>query len=225
YRTQFAALRERLPGSDAAWMAELRARAIERFAATGFPTAKTEAWRYTSLNALQKVPFAPARAVVNGLDTRTVPTLLPDDAVAHRLVFVNGRLRPDLCLGRSLPEGITLQSLQQALAADPCALEGRLGAVVRQAEALPFADLNTALSADGYVLRLDDGARLERPLEILFVAMAGEQPLAWHHRNGTLAGPGSAATRVERHGGLGGGVYFANGVTEVAVQRDAEVRL
>ena len=42
------------------WLAELRAAGAERFAETGLPTQRQEAWKYTGLNRLKALSFAPA---------------------------------------------------------------------------------------------------------------------------------------------------------------------
>ena len=46
-----------LPGAGVPWLARLRRDALERFAASGIPTRREEAWKHTSLAALEKVPF------------------------------------------------------------------------------------------------------------------------------------------------------------------------
>ncbi len=38
--------------SDAAWLRDLRSRAIERFAALGFPTTRHEEWKYTDVRPI-----------------------------------------------------------------------------------------------------------------------------------------------------------------------------
>src|SRR5690606_11823164 len=83
---QFAALKESLPGADLPWLAELREAGCTRFAELGLPTHKVEAWKYTSLRPLARVPFAPA-ATEPGVSV--VPKLLAEDQAAARLVFVN----------------------------------------------------------------------------------------------------------------------------------------
>ena len=49
----------RLPGADLAWLDALRSQGIEAFRANGLPNRKVEAWRYTSVSALEKQGFAP----------------------------------------------------------------------------------------------------------------------------------------------------------------------
>src|SRR3546814_18474311 len=80
---------------------------------------------------------------------------------------------------------------------------------------MPLLALNTAFMADGVVLRIGEGQTIGKPLHVVSVGSAGDQPPVFHPRLLVLAGPGSHATVVESH--VGAGVYFANGVTEVSV--------
>ena len=89
----------------------------------------------------------------------------------------------------------------------------------------PLLALNAALMADGYVLRLGPGDVLARPIEIVYLARPGDRTLAYHPRNLILAEAGSQATIVEHHLGLDDGTYFTNGVTELRLERDAQIRL
>ncbi len=216
---QFAALKESLPGADLPWLAELREAGCTRFAELGLPTHKVEAWKYTSLRPLARVPFAPA-ATEPGVSV--VPKLLAEDQAAARLVFVNGRFRPELSDLAGLPAGVRAGGLAEALAREPDRIAetlGRTGAL----DGHSMLALNTALMADGFVLTIDRGAALERPIEITYLAIPDGTSPALHPRNLIVAGPGSRATVVEHHVG-GDGVYLVNGVTEVLVGDGAVLR-
>ena len=47
-----------LPGAGTPWLARLRRDALERFATSGIPTRREEAWKHTSLAALEKAVFS-----------------------------------------------------------------------------------------------------------------------------------------------------------------------
>jgi Fe-S cluster assembly protein SufD len=82
----------------------------------------------------------------------------------------------------------------------------------------PLAALNTAFLADGYVLRLGDGARLDRPLEITFLNGNGlSQP-----HNLIIAGANSQATVIEHHI-ANGESYIANSVTRACIGDGANI--
>jgi len=216
---RYGALKAALPGAGRAWLDELRQAGLEAFAAAGLPGPKVEAWKYTGLNALKKLDLtalAPAEAVA----TDTAPTLLAD-AAGPRLIFVNGHYRPELSRSAALPEGVDVAALSQRF--DDGQVAENLGRIADLASS-PLAALNTALMQDGYVIRLAKEARIEAPIEILYLSLPGEHPSAAYPRNLIIAEAGSAATILEYHLGLGGTAYLANGVTEIRAGRGAELR-
>src|SRR5215469_17120175 len=95
-----------LPAAPA-WLKPLQEAALERAEARGFPGARDEAWKYTSVALLEKRGFRPAFASVQ-LDAAVLNTLLIPGLDASRAVFVNGRYDPALS---RLPEGVKLVSL------------------------------------------------------------------------------------------------------------------
>src|SRR5262245_66117681 len=46
--------------SDPEWLARYRKRGVARFAELGFPSRRSEAWRYLDLRALEQRPMPPA---------------------------------------------------------------------------------------------------------------------------------------------------------------------
>jgi Fe-S cluster assembly protein SufD len=83
----FARNRSSLPGAGLAWLDARRRAAIDAFAATGLPTRRVEAWKYTDLaNALES-EFEPA-APFHGTLAEEAAFAAPD---AH-LLLVNGFL-------------------------------------------------------------------------------------------------------------------------------------
>ena len=85
------------------WLSPVRAEALAKLKEQSWPGRRTEAWRYTSLHAVEDLSLptesnAQAEApAIKGLD-------------AIDLVFVDGRLTSDLA-ALNLPEGLTIRSL------------------------------------------------------------------------------------------------------------------
>ncbi len=200
----------RLPGAGLPWLDTLRADAAARFDATGLPDRKVEEWRYTSLKPIQDRLFAASAG-----QTGEVPTALL--ANSHRIVFTNGVLH---AAATDLPQGVRLLGMARAMADMPELLAGRLGQVPTGQE-LPLPALNQALSQDGYVLALEPGVTVQRPIEVLFLTSQGTS----YPRNLILAGAGARATVVEHYLGQGGEEgYFVNAVTEVQAAAGAHLR-
>jgi Fe-S cluster assembly protein SufD len=211
---QFAAAKGVLPGAGLPWLAALRDTGMERFADRGLPTPRSESWKYTNLRPLEKIAFGAPNGEAISLDR--LPSLLPAGASENRLVFVNGHYRADLSAMKSLREGVRIGSLAAALAEDGEALAAHLGRIA-PADGQPLLDLNTALMGDGLLLQLGRGAAVKTPIEVIFIGVAGEQPLAYHPRNLIVLEPDSQAVVIEHHVSLGGGTTFANSATEIAL--------
>src|SRR5690606_35391127 len=97
------------------WLAALRQRAIDRFAAEGWPTTKQEDWRHTSLAVLEPLEFGPA-GTASPLEL--VKALRHGEA-GHWLVFVDGKYAPALSEVGSLPAGARVQAWSETLADTP----------------------------------------------------------------------------------------------------------
>jgi Fe-S cluster assembly protein SufD len=189
-----------------------RAAAFERFAALGFPGARDEAWKYTSLRRLES-----RRLPVRTGDNAAI--VLPAALAGCRIAVIDGRHRPELSEG-SLSAGVRLRTLAQAQA------DGEsTGALLRVAQGggtERFAALNAALCPDVLLLDVAEGASAE-PVELVLASGPAEPGMS-HPRLLIRAARGSTARIVLRH--LGDDAEsFVNSVVDVEAGPDATVHL
>ena len=204
-------------------LAGLRTAAGARFRDLGLPSRRLESWRYTDLGPLAALSFGAPEACVVFEAARQLASLPPLVGDAFRLVFVDGRLNFGLSHPVALAAGISVTSLAEALRTEPLRVAPMIGRVVGlDGEAMPA--LNTALMAEGVVVALAAGKRLERPLELLFLAGADGEAVAYHPRVLITLEAGSAATLIERHIGIGDAAYLANHVSEITLGEGALLR-
>jgi Fe-S cluster assembly protein SufD len=211
----YAAARGTLPGKGA--VATLRADAFKRFEARGLPHRRVEEWKYTDLRALMReayplapVPDAAAKArakdagkILQGVDCR-------------RLVFVDGSFAPEL--SDLKPEaGLTIGSLADALAKGDALVGAHVGKVFATDDVA--VALNTALMGDGAVIRIAEGAALQRPIHLVF-ASGSDTPSAAFVRSLVVVGKGAQATIVEDHDS---GEAQVNAALELVVGDEAKV--
>ena len=213
------------PG-EADWAAALRRAGLAVFREEGLPHAKVEAWKYTRLDGLTRTAF---EADVAASEGATVPEgRVAALAEAHRLVFVNGRHSPELSDDGLAGDGIEVVTLGAPAAAPGCAPAKAPGWITEQVgqvldlDGMPLAALNAALWRDGAAIRLADGARLGKPLHLIFLA-AAPTPAMFAQRHLLIAGRGSRATVVESHVGEEGAPTFSNGVVEMVLEDDARL--
>ncbi|WP_447592369.1 Fe-S cluster assembly protein SufD [Stenotrophomonas rhizophila] len=180
----------------------------------GLPGPRTEAWKYTSLRQLERRSFSPAPLAATDVDAALLA-----DIPSPRLVFVNGRPSQALSDVAALPAGIQLQTLSSALAAGDEALRF-LGRRFERSDEV-FARLNAALADEGVVVRVEDGAQVELPLQLVFISVAGETDLAWHHRHLIELRAGAALGVVEHHLHVGDAAHLGNILVHVHLAQDA----
>lgn len=205
YEGQVAALRGTVPGTD-----DLRAQALKDFADKGFPTARTEDWRYSDVRGLRQQVFglaAPAATVPD------LPETLGD--VAARFVFVNGRYAEELSDLGDLWQAVQIRPLANHFMSNA----DRVAELVRGDDGVAL--LNTALLRDGIVLSIPAGVEIDDPIEILHV-MTGADAAAAHVRHVIELGEGAVANIVERFVG-DDTAYWTNAMLQARIAESAKL--
>lgn len=222
YLEAFAQFEKATAGDGGAWLCPIRRAAIARFADLGFPTLRDEDWRFTNVAPIAGTAFRLAGEGASMPEPGALAPFTFAGIACHRLVFVNGRYVPGLSVPGSLPAGVKVASLAEALRADRGLLEPHL---TRYADYHhdAFSALNTAFLADGAFVRIPRGRVLEAPIHLLYVSTGVEAPLMTHPRNLLVADEDSQATIVEDYVSLGEGVSFSNVVTELVAGDSAVV--
>jgi len=221
--SDFRAVSPTLAGNDVTWLNSLRRNGIEQFEDLGLPGPKIESWKYTRLRSLEDTSFRPASEADSAASVDHIPTVLPSGSGHPRIVFVNGFMRPDLSRLDGLPDGVTVESLSDAVARDPEWVGAHLGRV-GQLEGQPLMALNTAMMNSGAVIHVRRGVVVEHPIQMIFVAGLTDEPVAYYPRNLIVMEEASQATLIKLHAGLGVGAYLANAVTEIEVGDGAILR-
>jgi Fe-S cluster assembly protein SufD len=206
----------RLPG-----LGELRAAAFERFAAAGLPNRRVEEWKYTDLRALMR---------------EAKPLVSPPDAAAkmrakqagaalasiepRRITFVDGAFVPELSDLRRLEGGLSIGSMAEALAAGDSQIANELGRLAPNGD-IPVA-LNTAFMGDGALIRIAEGATLERPILLVF-CNAHDKGASIYNRSLVIVEKKARAMLVESHEGVGEVDDQVNTALELRVGDEAHV--
>ncbi len=186
-----------LPG-DGAVMVK-RDNAIEQIKA-GLPTRRVESWHYTDLRRLlASVPAFDASAAA-----KTIAPLLEGSTL---LSIVNG-----VSAATPSVEGVTFQRLGDKL------VDGSYApALVTYGSDDAVGALNTAFVGDGYFVDIEDGAQVEKPIELQNIQAGGQV----HVRLPVRVGAGAKATIVERQTGEGAGLVSS--VSQLLLGDGAEV--
>jgi Fe-S cluster assembly protein SufD len=212
-----------LPGANEPWIDSMRQTSRALVGAQGFPGPKVEAWKYTSLNQVAKVPFIPATRA-DDVDVSSLPLGVPVIGNAFKVVFVNGIYRGDLSDSfDDLDGGVSLKPFADVLKTDPSALKGVLGSSAAVGQSFTTA-LNTGFMEQGVVLHVAKNIVLERPFHLISIGASGAEPGAFHPRFNLSLEQSSSATVIESHVGLPGQSYLSNPVTEILLKEEAVLR-
>ena len=193
--------------------AEHRA-ALDAALCDGLPRPRSEAWKYTSLRALERRSFMPAVPALDSID----PELLAG-IPAPRLVFVNGRFDLRHSDTSAIPSGVELNALSSSNGVVDTDAPDKPSQLDRS-DAL-FALLNTILANDGVVLRVGESIHVDAPIHLVFVGVPTGQDAAWHSRHLIELGAGSHLCVIEHHINGGDHAHLGNVVTRVLLAADA----
>ena len=193
FLARYRGLRDRLPGDVA-----VRDAAAEAFAASGLPSVRDEAWKYTSLRGLAESAFEEPLTAV-GSAHEVAPSL-----DGPRIVLVDGRYQPELS---SPPAQVTFETFAER-------------PVFGKLPDLAMVALNTMLADDGVTLDVAEGVDAGS-LVLLSLGMDNHRPVAFHPRHRIHLAPGARLTLVEI--ARGEGAYLHNAVTEITVEPGAKL--
>lgn len=194
-----------------------RAAAFARFAGLGFPGARDEDWKYTSLRRLAGREFAPARREQSLAGTPPAAPLFGP----NRAVLVNGNLHEAASAFDSCPAGLRLRSL---------------GRNARDAEAsywlrIPagggterFAALNAALCTDALLVEAASTVTTDTMLHLQIDAL-GDEPTVSHPRVIVRLASGAGLTLVVHYRGDDRAERFVNAVLDVDAGERSELRI
>ena len=231
-------------GANIPWLEGLRSRGANDFC---MPTAKTEAWKYTKLHALERDDFvyAPSKFLeeLEGLADEECgcgcehhhdhegcscgdhcqcahkPKLyLELPFDAYQVHFYNGKFMP---LYPALPVGVEIMTLMQAV------VEGEAKNYVGKyidLKQYPFAALNNAALEEGLFISVDADVCLNKPLMFIYHTVT-DKHLISNIRNVFVAKKNSSLEFVEYycHSGADKDCYFNNIVNEFYLSQQAKV--
>lgn len=199
YRAQSEGLAGTVPGAD-----ELRKSAISEFEALGFPTTRTEDWRYSDIKSLRNQLFDIAAPSTTAPE---VPEALGETAA--RFVFVNGRYDEELSDLGDLWQAVPIRSLANHFMSNA----ERANELMRGTDGVSY--LNTALLRDGLVLSIPSGIEIDEPIEIIHISSGAENAAA-HIRHVVELGERAKVSIIERFIG-DDSAYWTNSLVQARI--------
>ncbi len=199
--------------AQAPWLSALRNAGLQAFEKQGFPTARTEAWKYTKPRALNVDDY-----VLSVAGGKTEKEEIPFDC--YSFYFNNGVFDGNV---PELPDGVEVMSLAQAAQTDFA--QDYLGQAADVADK-PFAALNQYYLSSGVCVHILPFVQLDKPLLFINHTLAGETNLLMNLRNLIVVENGAQAELVEyfHYTGTVKSRYLTNIVNEVFLAPDSVLK-
>jgi Fe-S cluster assembly protein SufD len=200
---------------------EVRSEAIKNFEEKGFPSKKEEAWKYTSLNSLQKVDFSIFPKQENTLEYKDIKKYFLHEIDTYKIVFVDGVYSSYLSETTHDVVDICLMSSAFSKPMFRPVLDVYFNKAASKDESL--TTLNTAFCREGAYIYIPKNKMPKKPIQILHLATGNEAALMLQPRNLIVAEQNAEVQIIERHQSLTENEVFTNSVTEIFAAKDAIV--
>jgi Fe-S cluster assembly protein SufD len=201
------------------WLKNLREKAFAYFTENNFPAVQSEEWKYTNVAPIAKENFQIADAA-NYTEAEIAPFVF-EESKQSVLVFTNGNYDENLSNLEALGAAKIL-SFAEAATDEKYApiFQARLGSLV-DSEKNGFTALNTAFIGDGVFFLVPKNAKIDAPVQFLFVTEDGKVSFP---RILIVAEEFAEATFVETYVRSGETKYLTNAVVEVSVSGEAKIK-
>jgi len=200
---------------------DIRSEAIKTFETKGFPGKKEEAWKYTSLNALQKIDFSIFPKEDNTLEYKDVKRYFLHEIDTYKIVFVDGVYSS--YLSETTHDGVDVCLMSAAFTKPEykAIIDVYFNKVASRDESL--TSLNTAFSKEGAYIYIPKNKMPKKPIEILHFSTGNEAALLLQPRNLIVAEENAELQVIERHQSLTSNDILTNSVTEIFADKNARV--
>ena len=200
---------------------EIRSEAIRNFERKGFPTRKVEAWKYTSLNALQKENFSLFPKEIGALDYKDVKAYFLHDMDTYKIVFIDGVYSSHL--SETTHDGVDVCLLSAALTKPMYkpVIDVYFNKIASKEDSL--TTLNTAFSKEGAYIYIPKQKAPIKPVEILHFTTGKENAMMVQPRNLIIVEENAELQLIERHQSLTSNPVLTNAVTEIFAAANAHI--
>jgi len=188
------------------------------FEKNGFPTTKSEEWKYTNLLPVIKNKYL-LDATKSNISDDISKNYLLSKSNTYKLVFENGHLCQKKSTLHNTP--FTINSLNDKLNSE--IVKKYWGSCLKNNED-SLVSLNTGLSSYGAFIHVPKNIIIDKPIEILYL-VKNDSNLFTQPKTLIVAEEGGEVTICESHQNLTQNLVFTNAVTEVIVQKNSKVSL
>ena len=199
----------------------IRSKAIKKFEYEGFPTKKSESWKYTSLKRTLKYDYKLFPSKKDIIDFKDIQDYLINDIESYKIVFVNGKYYSNL--SETTHEGMDICILSSALTQSKYDLiiENYFDKISKKDG---ITSLNTAFSQEGAYIHIPKNIQVDKPIQILHFSTGENESLMFQPRNLIVIDENSHVEIIERYQSITNNNVLVNSVSEIYVNKKSNVK-
>ncbi|HSK70997.1 MAG TPA: Fe-S cluster assembly protein SufD [Pyrinomonadaceae bacterium] len=201
------------------WLIKLREEAFEYFTENGYPTPQNEEWKYTNVAPIARENFEIGESA--NFTSQQIAPFVFDESKESVLVFTNGSFDKSASNLNAIKD-VSVLSFSEAAKDEKLGeiFKAKLGKSV-DFDKNGFTALNTAFIGEGACLFIPKNAKIEAPIQLLFLTDEGS---ASFPRVLVVAESFSEATIIETYARNEETKYFTNAVIEISVADEAKLK-
>lgn len=220
FEARFLNFEKSLNGESQRQWHEVRKKNIRQLVKTGFPSVKSEEYKYTNLvKPLQKFIDGGVNELVYSVEE--IDAFIKKDVEANVLVFVNNVFSPKNSNIISPSEEIVIKPLSQAFLENGADLRGFGHEVIPND---PFSMLNRSFAHEGCFIKVPKNITVSVPVILYFISGKDDQLLFTQPHNFFLVEENAEVSVIESFKSSNTNSSFTNSFTRIEVKQDARVK-
>jgi len=204
-------------------IAAFRKTAFDQLMTEEFPTRKDEDWKYTNVSPIVREAYKFGTS--KDFSQEQFNQFLFDGLDAVVIAIVNGVLDTNLSNMDSMPDGLTMLTVEDALQDD--ILAGRIHNLIDQKGGTAknvFLRMNRAFAQHGFVIVSDKNAVVEKPIHFVHINTGSDETYFSHPQMFMIGSKSSEFSVIESyHSTNNDAKYFTNAANYIDVEDNAHV--
>ena len=209
----------KLENASGPWLKAFRHNAFQQWSAISMPTSRDEEWKYTSLADLVNRRFQLANRH-ELIESRQFENYRDKNDI--NIVLVNGVLWGELSDLKTLPQGLKVSSLNEALAHNNTEIQTTISKLIPN-DTKAFLWMNQALFLDGVYIEIAKEAVIEPLVHIIHVTSSVLPETILFPRSFITVGEGARVDILESHICFEPVPYLSCAVTDLKIASNALV--
>lgn len=199
---------------------EDRKSALQKFEAKGFPTKKDEEYKYTNLKEITEKSYNSFPKTEHFISETILEELHFGEENFDFVVFVNGKFRKEL--SKIADENLEFLPLEELLNSEKNS-EIFTHYFNKIADGnLAFTNLNLAYFQNGFFLKVQKNAVIEKPIHIFYLSQNQQENTFYNTRNLLIVEDGAKVEIIESHHNFDENFVLTNSVTEIFTGKNAK---